>query len=166
LTVFIWPLWRLCPRLRLAGVAPGFESFHQHGRFDTGGDLDDQVHLAALRLKARQIRRCAVHVHIVECVDSVAIALVHDVADFVLRVPFLHHRTEVLVVVRVPVERVDSQHHAADFGAAEFHLRHLNVVLGQGRLLCSQYRANLKEASTCVRHDAPREVLSLTGLIL
>ena len=51
----------------------GLQRLHQHGRLHAGRDLDDQVHLAALGLKARQILRRAVHVHVVERVDAVAI---------------------------------------------------------------------------------------------
>src|ERR1035441_6158108 len=79
--------------------------------------------------------RAAVQMHVVERVDPVAVALVHEGADFVRGVPLLHRRAEVVVVMRKTVKRVDAQHHPADFGAAEFHLGHLDGALRLGRLL-------------------------------
>ena len=151
------------------------EGFHQHGRLHAGRDLDDQVHVTALGPKPRQVLRGALHVHIVERIDPVTVALVHDGADSVLRVPFLHRHAEVVVVMRIAVERVDAQHHPADFGAAEFHLWHLDLTLRLGRLrrrecgtrpckTCRQGCAAVQKASTCVRHEDTPEAISLTGL--
>jgi hypothetical protein len=150
------------------------------GRVDAGGDLDDQVHLAALGLKPRPVLWGTVQVHVVERVDSEAVALVHDFADLVRGVPLLHDDPEVVVVMGEAVKRVASQNHPADLDVAKFHpgdldfgsrpqrrggtLRRPVLGLRRGGLLRSQRgsgasqsgrqgRASVQKPTTRVRHD-------------
>src|ERR1035438_1076198 len=79
--VHLAALVRFVDHLALPVQRQRLQGLHQHGRFDAGGDLDDEVHVAALRPKPRQVLWGAVQMHVVERVDPVTVALVHDGED-------------------------------------------------------------------------------------
>src|ERR1035437_6214384 len=94
------------------------EGLYQHFHVDPGGHLGNEVHLTALGPPPRPVLRPPIQVDVVEGIDTEAAGLVQHIADFILGVPFLHDRAEVVVVMGKAVEGVDAQDHAADFRAA------------------------------------------------